>query len=263
MKILVIGPGESTQWFFSRNDINIPKDVILFGMHRVFPHIKTITLDYWTWGDPDAAIEGLSIFNNSEKVDSLPDIIIPSYMSTVAEFSKNCGTSTLTGGRRNSDIEIYNSTIDKLGDKVTLVPNSFNTKTIGKSHKVFSNIKERFSRENNYFGSVPFDSVRSESNWAQENKLTNIMLPISYYLGATEIYCIGFDNRGKGIKRSIPQSMNNPWIINNHLSKLKLWAKDWKDYHNMKIVSITPDKFTPNNTILDYISVEDLGWIKK
>mgnify|MGYP003565385237 CR=1 FL=1 len=262
MRILAIGPGESTQWLFSREDVKIPEDVITIGMHRVFPYIKNIKLDYWTWGDPDAAIEGLRIFNTSKNLENLPTVIIPSYMETVADFSANCGTSPLTFQRRVNDINLYNSTISKLkGSKVKLVPNSYNTKTLGKSHKIFSKVEERFSRKNNYFGSVPFDGARSESNWAQENKFTNTILPICYYLGATEVYCIGFDNRGKGIKRSIPQSKNNPKIINNHLSKLRKWTVDWKDHHNMQIFSITPDRFTPNNTILDYISIEDLAWI--
>ena len=40
MKILVIGPGESTPWLFNQKNLKIPEDVKTFGLHRVFPHIS-------------------------------------------------------------------------------------------------------------------------------------------------------------------------------------------------------------------------------
>lgn len=259
MKILAIGPGESTQWLFNRKDLDIPQDITLLGMHRVFPHID-IDLDYWTWADPDASIEGLKLYKGPE--GSFPKVILPSYLINISSFSTNAGTSPIIKQSKNS--LLYDTNIEKLKEngKVEIIPNSKNTRILPKTHKIFTNPVERFKGDAYYFGTVPFDGRHSESKWARENKFTSLILPICHYLKATEVYCIGFDNRGTGIKRKIPQSHNNPNIIKEYLSKYLKWLEDWKEFHNINIYSITPDRFSPNNTVMDYRSVEDLGWIR-
>jgi hypothetical protein len=262
MKILTIGPGESTQWMFGRGDLNIPDDIIILGMHRVFPHIKNVSLDYWTWGDPDASIEGLRCYEKSD-MGELPNIILPSYFEDIELFNANAGTSPINHGGKNI-ISFYNNIVKKLKEenKLNIINNSFNTRILPITHEIYSNPQTRFNGESTYFGTVPFDGKHSESKWAQENKFTSLILPICHYLKATEVYCVGFDNMGTGIKRKIPQSHNNPTAIKEHLSKYSKWVQEWKEYHNMNIYSITPTSFTPNNSVMEYKSIEELGWIK-
>lgn len=260
MKILVIGPGESTPWLFNQKNLKIPEDVKTFGLHRVFPHISK-NLDFWTWGDPDASMEGLNLYINSYE-EEYPQIIVPHYMKDTVIFSKNCGTSPLT--RNINAIKAYNSSMQALSKegKITYIDKCRNTRTLPKNDLVFNIPEIRFNSENTYFGTVPCDGIRSEFDWAMENKFTFTMLPICHYLGATEVYCIGFDNQGTGFAREIPQFLNDPSKIEAALRKYLKWTEEWKDLHNMKIYSIIPDKFSPVNSVMEFKTLEELGWIE-
>lgn len=259
MRILTIGPAESTVEFVKR-EMEIQDDIVLFGMHRVFPFFKNKTgkqIDYWTWGDPDAAIEGLKEYDKGN-VEELPTIIVPYWMENTSIFKANCGTSPILKNPANS--EFYNRMMKALisKNKVVIIQDAISTKSIKKDDIVFKDPSVRFKRDNHYFGTVPFDRIGSASNWARENKFTSVMLPICFYLEATEVYCLGFDNRGKGINRKINQAKNDTKAIEQHLKKYKPWVEDWKQYHNMNIYSVTEDKFSPINTVMDYKPIGEI-----
>lgn len=258
-KVLAIGPAESAEEL-SKQGLDTSSFDIVLGMHRVFPHLN-IDLDLWTWADPDASIDGLTAFMENKVIglESMPNIILPWYFESLDKFKENCGTSPIL--KANKKIRsLYREAIDLLDqkNKIVWIKNAVNTKTIPPTSNVFSNPELRFNSNKTYFGSVPYDSSRSESNWATENKFTSFILPICHYLGATDVFALGFDNKGRGIKRTIPQSNNNPTTINKYLSKYPLWLDKWKKFHNINIYSVTPDKFTPNNTIMEYVNIENV-----
>lgn len=269
-KFLVVGPAESAQYFCSDEypgQIELDANVEIIGMHRVFPHLN-IPLTYWTWSDPDAAIEGLRVYTSTQtkpEFDKLPQIILPIYQKNLTLFRTNCGSSPLEkDASRQDDRDFYHSVLewlDKMG-KITWIENAVNTKMIPHDHKVFKDPIFRFNGEYTYFGTVPFDGKGSESNWAKENKFTAYMLPICHYLGATHVFCMGLDNVGRGINRTIPQSLNNPETILSYLSKYPFWTRDWVGYHNMEIYSVVPDRFTPNNSVMEYIDLKDINNVK-
>lgn len=80
---------------------------------------------------------------------------------------------------------------------------------------------------------------------------------MGHRIGATEIYNIGFDNKGLGFGRRIPQFHNQDVNIIPALQKFQTWL-DWERYHGMKIFSVAEDKYTPNNEILPYKSLDEL-----
>lgn len=258
-KVLAIGPGESAIEL-SKQGLDTSSFDIVLGMHRVFPHLN-VDLDFWTWADPDASIEGLTAIldMNPGNFENIPNIILPWYLDSIENFKQNCGSSPILKAS-NKIKDLYTNTIKILNEskKITWINNAINTKTISPASEIFSNPNLRFNSGITYFGSVPYDSVQSESNWSTENKFTSFILPICHYIGATHVYSLGFDNKGLGIKRKTPQSNNNPKTIKKYLSKYPLWLDKWKDIHNINIYSITPDKYTPNNSIMEYINIDNV-----
>jgi hypothetical protein len=254
-RFLAIGPGLSTIEFL-KSKPELDPDIVTIGMHRVYPLFNNSVgknLDYWTWGDPHGAVEGLSFF---EKADSKnrPTIIIPPWQRTLASFAKHSGTSPLTKGPK-LDQETYHQVIqyaESVG-KVEYIENSVTTKLIAKNHPVFSDIPLRFRGDNTYFSTSPYDGSSSKFKWPQENKLTSLILPICHYLGAEEVYCIGFDNKGGGISRKIGVS-----ITDEIKRKMILWTKTWQPYHNMKIYNLSPPKYSPNHTFMETLPINSI-----
>jgi hypothetical protein len=253
-RFLVLGPGPSTVDMLSR-PLNLDSDIITIGLHRVFPLFNQTgrLLDYWTWGDPHGAVEGLTAY---EKLPTgqRPKIIVPHWMETLSNFAKHSGTSPLTKGPE-VDQNTYHRVLESIQgtDELIYISNAVTTKLIPKNHFVFSDIKARFTGEFTYFNSAPFDAVHSGSNWTSENKFTSLILPICHYLGAEEVYCIGFDNKGGGIKRKISVPFSD-----KHKSKIKLWTDTWQPYHNMKIYNLSPPKYSPNHTFMETVSIDSI-----
>jgi hypothetical protein len=258
MKLLAIGPSDSTIQLGEKLK-NLNPDIKTIGLHRAFPYLKqnhNIDLDYWTWGDPNSTQMGFDYIKNNPN-EPIPHIILPKWSKTISTFNNLSGTTQLN--RYPKRIREYEDTLQKFEKKgkVTFIENALPTKGI-KDTQLITNPKLRFSDQFTIFGTVPFDGIHAESNWALENKFTSLILPTCYYLGAKEVYCIGFDNRGTGINRTIPLLNNNQNHIQKFLSKYPKWVNDWKPYHNMNIYSITPDKFSPINQIMEYKSIKEL-----
>lgn len=269
-KFLVIGTGDSVI-HYTKMDIEIPHDIKIIGMHRAFPYFKEnagIEFDYWTWSDPDASIDGLRIYMNTSNGDfeKLPQIILPYYQKNLNLFDKNCGTSPLYVKReRAKDRVFYENSVKRLDElgKITWIENAINTKTIPTNHDVFTDASVRFNGKHTYFGSVPYDGRRSNTDWAQENKFTAYMLPIAHYLKATHVFCLGFDNCGKGILRKQQFLNHSPGRVLPLLLKYKKWTHDWVDYHKMNIFSVVEDKFSPNNLVMEYLPIDKIDEVKE
>lgn len=259
MKILAIGPGQSTIEL-GHKLVNLDKSIITLGLHRVYPYLKeefNIDIDYWTWGDPEAIGRGIDYIEANPQTN-IPKMIVPWWYRNIDDFSKMIGTSTLNNHPKR--IEQYHNFLNEYSDKVHYIENAYASRYLTENNQLslISNPEERFNNNKVILGTVPFDGKHSESNWAQENKFTTAILPISHYLKASEVYCLGFDNRGGRIDSHVPQSHNKPSIIKNYMSKLQPWVNEWVGYHNMSIYSVTPDKYTPNNQILKYKPLEEL-----
>lgn len=286
MKILALTSGPSAVDYFENFNSYPPlqDNVIVFALHSVVPYSfvnknpsfnygqytgmasipfynTNLKVDYWTWGDPNAVIAGLLYYRhmqhmNPEEFDNLPTIIIPRWMSSVSYMLSQGGTSAIINNVVWKDI--YNEVVSEMEelDKIHYIDHAQSTKSLT-NDDVFKNPELRFNGENIYFGSVKFDGVGSHSNWAHENKLTQTMYPIAHYLGATEVYALGFDNRGKGIGRKIPFAHNNQSTIDKYLQKYDLWTS-WEKYHGMKLYSCIRDEFSDLNKKLPFVPLTEL-----
>lgn len=254
MKIIAVGPGNSTEWFFNQKELKIPNGVKLLAFHRVFPFVEH-SFDYWTWTDPDAAIDGLKSTKN------IPKVIVPFWMKSISSQKKHGGTSSIHHQIDKSNF--YDKSISALikNSNINFIENCVSTKNLSPVDPVFNRPNLRFD-EKVYFGTVPCDGTHSESNWAKENKFTKEILPICHYLGASEVYSIGFDNQGTGIKRVIPQFLNSQPLIDSAMQKYSLWINSFSKFHKMKIINLSSSNFTQLGKVMGYKTIEDLKWTK-
>jgi hypothetical protein len=251
-RFLAIGTGESTSYFIDSKK-NIPDEYIKFGMHRAFPYLyknSNIQLDYWTWVDPDAAIDGLELYEKLP-VEKLPTIVIPQFL----ENSKACRISA-KHSRVAKDTKIgntYDSLLEKalILSKLHIISNAKNAGLEQGTPEYVTNAAMRFQSTYTIFGSVSKGSPRFHLYAKSENRFTSGMLPVCNYLGASEVYNLGFDNKGKRIVGGSSMS-TNPEMISKSLELFKKWKVDWAPYHKMEIFSAIPDKFTNINSILGF-----------
>lgn len=255
-RILALGPGESIAGFIN-GKMQIQDDILVLGMHHVFPKITKFDnrIDYWTWGDPHAAIEGLAEYKKL-KPGERPKIIIPHWMMDLQTFLKHSGTTPLSRSS-GSDKEMYRNVLESIKgtNELILIDNALTTKLLPSNHEIFKNPEIRFDRKNTYFNSAPFDNVHSGSNWTSENKFTALILPMCHYLGATEVYSLGFDNKGRGFN---PNRTEAAPFGDKFKQKYMLWIDTWKEYHNMKIYNLSPEKYSPNHTFMETVSIDSI-----
>jgi hypothetical protein len=255
-KFLALGPGESITSFVN-SKIELDDSISVIAMHNVFPKITAIgnRVDYWTWGDPHAVGTALADYEKL-KPGKRPKIIIPHWMMTLNEFTKSSGTTPMS--RANGETKnTYHRVLESIKgtDELILIKNAVTTKSISKTHDIFQNPKNRFTGEFTYFNSAPFDAVHSGSNWTSENKFTSLILPICHYLGADEVYSLGFDNKGRGIN---PTRTGTAPFNDKIKGKYNLWTKVWQPYHNMKIYNLSPPKYSPNHTFMETVLLSEL-----
>jgi hypothetical protein len=255
-RFLAIGPGESTIEMLS-SPPDLGPDIIIIGLHKVFPLFSNITgrnLDYWTWGDPHGAFEGLLEYHKLD-IELRPVIIIPHWLANLEIYTSYGLSSPLTRGSKK-DIQLYHSLLKKVEEdgNLTVVQNSVFTKKLSRNNIIFTNPASRFLSDNCYFGTDPY--MMPKKGEPYENSLTGTILPICHYLGADEVYCIGFDNMGLGIgDRKVGQEVRFNNVIKE---KTKLWTDAWQPYHKMKIYNLSPPKFSPNHTFMETVSIDSI-----
>ena len=256
MKVLTIGSGESTEYSIERLR-NLNPDIIKFGYAQTYYHLSKegILFDYLTWYDPNSIMSSLELLLKDKRP---PKIIIPHILKKI-DIKLNPGLTSFIRQRGQEGIDFYNESVDFLyrKGKIEIRDNIINTRNIPISHQIFTDIEKRFDGDFIYTGTVPYDGAHSESSWARENLFSRLFLPLCHSMGATEVYNIGFDNRGLGFGREIPQFHNEEVNIKQALQKFQTWL-DWEKYHGMKIYSVAEDKYTPNNKVLPYKPLDEI-----
>jgi hypothetical protein len=257
-KFLAIGTGESTSDFI-KSKKSIPDECTTIGMHRTLPYLaknSSIRLDYWTWIDPDAALEGLELYGKVP-IEKLPTIIIPEFLRSYQLCQIAAKHSSVA--KKQKVGEKYNHLLDKASriGKLEVVVNSKNPGLDLGTPEYIVDPSVRFKNNPVVFGYVSKGSPNFFKYSKSENRFTSTILPLCHYLGATEVYNLGFDNQGKRITGG--RSLN----LNSELTKLSLeivkkWKEDWHPYHKMSIFSLIPDEFTNLNKILEKKNIDDL-----
>lgn len=254
---------------------NLKDDIKILAYHRCLWFLKQegIKVDYWTFNDPDGALLSLKWLVDNLEDPNRPKIVAPHFLKDLNINSKYGGTSqmlrvgrTFEGKDTNdpqysvkNNWDFYHSSIKLLDERGEIEwVKSTSTRYMGNNpnNEIFTNPEKRFSNDEMIIGSVNFDGITSASNWAKENKFTSSILPITYHLGAKEVYCLGFDSKGKGLRTDVYMG-GNEQNTKISLEKLKLWT-EWEKYHKMKLYSVAEDKYTPNNTIIEYKPLKDL-----
>lgn len=274
-----MGPGESV--FDIAEDLKDLKDTKVLGLQWVFPHTHKLfgfVPHFWTWGDPHGAMAGLQyILENYIQYPEIRSmkIVLPHFVcSTYQEFRNYFGTTPL--GRSPELWEEYLDLLSKVSEilqveKVisTTTKNIFlhpqrNRDLLGDIHGEESYI--RFM-QTPVFGTVKYDSDRiigSINKWGLENKISSVMLPLAYYLGAENVYSIGFDFIGARFydkSKSRHAWGNDITNLNENikfsLSLVKKWL-EWRDYHNMSIYSIAKESASLLNLVVPYKNIGDI-----
>lgn len=223
-RFLAIGTGESTNDFV-KSKKPIPAEYIKIGMHRTLPYLiknSDIKLDYWTWIDPDAALEGLELYEKTP-ADKLPIVIIPQFLST----SQLCRIAAKHSSvaKQNTVGKRYDYLLEKVSEigKLIILLNSKNAGLDTGIPEYVVNPYIRFKKDPIVFGYVSKGSPNFFNYSKSENRFTSIMLPICHYLGAEEVYNLGFDNKGKRITGGSSISLNS-----NLLRLSQEIVKKWK-----------------------------------
>lgn len=252
MKLFAIGVGEAVKKYEQH-------------LSKIFNEYKTITIHngllklqeqyglyptYFTWGDPFGALHSL---RHLVSLTEIPDttILVPSTMTTTYEtFRKYHGTSRITP-YWGEYITLIGRLVEK-GYKVYEVP--CNTP---KAQPISDD--KRFNNEV-IIGSVPYVSDASEARNAKETKLTSLVFPLAYYLGAKQVYTLGFDGIGGRFYDKIEGVPQDPWPSNDlpYLEDNLLIWKNWRTLHDMDLISVVEDKLTINNKILEHQTIESV-----
>jgi hypothetical protein len=264
-KLLVIGPGHSVS---AQVDLIKEKrsEYKVLAFQGAYPHCETmygIVPDLWYASDPNGLVEGLEhILKTREEKDI--EIFIPSYFEgEVSEYRRYGGTSPIIRKRNGwSELQTYLKDVNSFCSVIRVRTTSTKfIKTISRNPDLRNNIfgpnaYYRFMHDEMIIGSVPFDSesvVGNKFKWGLENKLSAAVLPLCYYLGAEDLYILGFDMYGP---RFYSSDTRHPWNDETQatdatafpLSLIKQWT-EWEIYHGMSIYSASD----PSETLLSKI----------
>ena len=277
--LIIMGPGESL--IDKAEEIKSLENTQILALQWVFPYshkLFNFVPDFWTWGDPHGAIEGLQyILENHQEYPEIKSmkIILPHCVCLTYQIFRNYfGTTPLGRGPH-----LWKNYLDLLAEvssiievekiKSTTTKNIFldpinNQDLLGDTHDTEAFI--RFMKQP-VFGTVKYDSdkvIGSINKWGLENKISSIMLPLAHYLGAKNVYCIGFDFIGARIydkSRSRHAWGNDITNLNENikfsLSLVKKWL-EWKEYHDMEIYSIAENSASLLNLVVPYKNVSDI-----
>jgi hypothetical protein len=230
-------------------------------LHRAYPHcVKHFGFHptYWTWLDPDAAMDGLNYLMKLKKVPKTKILLLHPQLEskTRHEFIRTTGTSVLS--RNDPDWNNYIKLLKKVEAKGTRVKRvkAMPLKQLigekGKYQELFNNtddIKNRFNGEQIVVGS---GYEKGKKAPLLESKLTSTMLPLAIELGYKRIFIVGFDYQGGRFYRPKHLIKQNP---NYHEDLLLKWKK-WGQQSGFEIFSVVEDSFTKTNKYIDYIPIK-------
>jgi hypothetical protein len=269
--MFLIGPGETVNSHIDK--ILEDKDCKIFALQKVFPHCHIkygIEPDFWTWQDPHGSLEGMQyILNNKNKFLKMR-LVLPKYVVGEREsFKQYCGTTAINTAKKWQDYTSLLSKVREAGLRDIIV-NSTTTKHISLYPFLNKDYYEkeisgkdcylRFALEKVIYGTVPFDSDRVmgiKYKWGLENKLSSVMFPLAHFLGAKEVYPVGFDFVGSRFYDK--NSKAGTWgddakeVSRNMevaIESIEKW-KNWSSISGMKIKSMIQEDSWILNSVLE------------
>ena len=115
-------------------------------------------------------------------------------------------------------------------------------------------VVDRFNGDKMVMGSWEWTGDASEERCTTETKLTSLIFPLAHYLDFDEVDVLGFDLIGGRFYDKIDNVPSDPWPKHQLpllVENMKVW-NDWKEHHNMNLVSVVNDDLTINNQVLEY-----------
>ena len=245
--LYAIGVGESVKAYEDKLPYifkNYHTITVHNGLNKLYEKYGLLP-KYYTWGDPFGSLYALRFLDNlTEPVKTI--IIIPETQThSYDHFRKHHGTT-----RCVNHWEEYLGLIDSLTKKGFTVLSAPNRTPKEK----FPTLKERFSKNHVWMGSLPHDGDRSEDRNAAETQLTRWIFPLAHYMNYEQVNVLGFDCIGGRFYDTIEGTPQQPWPDHQLpmlVENLKIW-NEWKPYHNMELVSVVEDSYTINNKQLKY-----------
>lgn len=295
MNLWALGPGESTLNYRQSLEEIKNRNLETIFFQSVFPwgyKFYNIVPTFWTWSDPNAALEGLEFLKNLDSTN--PDyekfqkmlIIIPHFLAdTYQTFRRFSGTSALKGQKWSQYLNLINEIKRKKFNIWIIDANTVKNDALSsfKSQPAPDycdlGFESRFSESCDLiFGTAAFDSetvIGMKYKWGLENKVSSSIFPIAQFLGTKELYVMGFDFVGKrfydyGIDSASwgKKTGQHGYVAGRHAANSKPqlevalgYVKKWIDttkIHGMKIYSTIEDKYTLINSVVPYKSFADI-----
>jgi len=281
MNLWLLGSSES----LLKYDISKLEGKTTMAMQKVFPYVYTsfgVIPEYWTWADPWSSLSGMNYLKeatdkNFEKFKNLK-ILLPNFLcDTYATFREHCGTTPL--GRIPAGWSTYKRLLKDIQDRgIQIVEfKATSTKYLYKSPDcdpavmsekwTSSAPTQRFTSDNVIIGSCEFDSesvIGSQFKWGLENKLSSYMFPVANFLGAKNVFILGFDcvgGRFYEIDGSTKEESGtrHPWndesqdgnIEHIPLDMMRKWLT-WEPSHGMQIFNVVEDEYTILNKVFEH-----------
>ena len=288
MNLWLLGSSES----LLKYDISKLEGKATVALHKVFPYAYIsfgIVPEYWTWADPWASMVGMKYLTEltEEEFDKFRGlkIVLPDFLcGTYATFREHCGTTPL--GRIPAGWSTYKRLLKEIqerGIQVTkfkavstkyLYKNSSCDPTIMSKKWTSSAPTQRFISDNVIIGSCEFDSesvIGSRFKWGLENKLSSYMFPVANFLGAKNVFILGFDCIGSRFYEvngatqqflkfdNIESGARHPWNDESQdgnaehipLDMMRKWLT-WEASHGMKFFNVVEDEYTILNKVFEY-----------
>lgn len=276
MKVVAIGPGMSS---LAYKEVLKETSLKKLALQEVFPNCVEgvgIIPDYWVCGDPHAYLDGFRELLNEEtdKYKNMKIMMPRFFTSGFAQYRRHCGTTPLM--RMERGFELFHGLLSRVEERYDI---EYFDATTTKYLKTFPNTipdEDLFSDDAYYrfmhsqpiWGTVEFDSesvIGETYKWGLETKLSSVVLPMCYYLGAKSIYVVGFDMIGPRFYSNVTrqphndetQMRNERAVAKIPLKMLEKWIK-WKEFHGMEIMSIASDEHTLLNSVLEYTDEREI-----
>jgi len=276
-ELWVIGPGESVSLYPEQIKSLRLKNTLAF--QNVFPHcyhMFSLIPNVWFCMDPNAFVEGFTFLNSLNQEESLQfkkmRIIIPHFSSTTYNlFRQYCGTTPL--GRQPGAWKKYILLLDNLKNKgynIDIVKSTttkyietsrdLDSQSLGKYDIHGEDAYIRFMYHEPIFGTVKYDSesvIGDRYKWGLENKLSSSVFPICFYLGASNVYIVGFDLKGGRFYDT--SQTRHPWNDESQKKAIDIFPleiisrwNEWVPYHNMNFTSLVKESHSLITKVIKY-----------